>query len=123
MASLIVMVGQPEQAHYTLSNRPLSAGRHPARDIQLLDPKVGKRHFGILKQDEHYLVRDYNSKNGVFVNGARVDGEKTLHDGDEIVAGDTVLAFFESDQPDRTNWLNRRKVADRGVREDRTITE
>jgi pSer/pThr/pTyr-binding forkhead associated (FHA) protein len=35
---------------------------------------------------------DDRSLNGVFVNGARVDG-KVLHDGDEIIVGRYRLAF------------------------------
>ncbi|MFN5649972.1 MAG: FHA domain-containing protein [Actinomycetes bacterium] len=36
-------------------------------------------------------IVDTNSTNGVFVNGKRVQGERSLRDGDRIQAGNTVL--------------------------------
>jgi adenylate cyclase len=38
------------------------------------------------------VVRDLGSTNGTFVNGERV-GARALHDGDELVFGNTVLRF------------------------------
>ena len=33
------------------------------------------------------------SRNGTFVNGDRLDGQRTLRDGDILTVGDTVLGF------------------------------
>ena len=50
------------------------------------DPTVSRRHALIVRQPDGVRLLDDRSLNGVFVNGARVDGQ-TLKDGDEIIVG------------------------------------
>jgi pSer/pThr/pTyr-binding forkhead associated (FHA) protein len=45
-----------------------------------------------VRQPDGVRLLDDRSLNGVFVNGARVDG-KTLADGDEIIVGRYRLCF------------------------------
>ncbi|REK17675.1 MAG: FHA domain-containing protein [Planctomycetota bacterium] len=46
------------------------------------------RHHCVLKTDgDRVVVRDLGSRNGTFVNRARVDGETELHSGDTLVVG------------------------------------
>jgi DNA-binding NarL/FixJ family response regulator len=40
-----------------------------------------------------WCIRDLGSRNGTFVNGARILGERALHPGDEIVLGRVRLLF------------------------------
>jgi pSer/pThr/pTyr-binding forkhead associated (FHA) protein len=100
----------------------LTGGRDPARDIQILDPKVSRRHFQVRKEDDGYLILELKSRNGVYVNGTKV-AEKRLKDGDTIQVGDTQLAYFDDDMPDRTDALQQYKKATREAREDLTIRE
>ncbi|MFQ5411729.1 MAG: FHA domain-containing protein [Phycisphaerae bacterium] len=123
MASLKITSGEKAGSHYPLAKRPLTGGRDPARDIQILDPKVGRRHFQIRMRDADYVVVDFQSRNGVYVNGEKINVEQTLRDGDEILIGDTRLVFSISDDPDRTDALQKHKDAGRHAREDRTITD
>ncbi len=67
-------------------------GRSLAADIRFDDPTVSRRHALIVRQPDGVRLLDDRSLNGVFVNGARVDG-KTLQDGDEIIVGRYRLAF------------------------------
>src|SRR5439155_22132019 len=48
---------------------------------------VSSRHAAIVRHDTTFRVRDLGSKNGTFVNGARVVDEVILHDGDVIGFG------------------------------------
>ena len=59
------------------------------RDCQLrLQNDVISRHHCALVIDEGYVgVRDFNSKNGTFVDGNRVVGETELRSGSELVLG------------------------------------
>ena len=123
MASLKITSGEQADKYYPLANRPLTGGRDPARDIQILDPKVGRKHFQIRKGDVGYVVVDFQSRNGVYVNGEKISEERPLQDGDEIMIGDTRLVFFNADDPDRTDALQKQKDAGRHAREDRTITD
>ncbi len=67
-------------------------GRSLAADLRFDDPTVSRRHALIVRHPDGVRLLDDRSLNGVFVNGARVDG-KTLQDGDEIIVGRYRLAF------------------------------
>jgi hypothetical protein len=67
-------------------------GRSLAADVRFDDPTVSRRHALIVRQPDGVRLLDDRSLNGVFVNGARVDG-KALRDGDEIVVGRYRLHF------------------------------
>jgi predicted nucleic acid-binding Zn-ribbon protein len=68
-------------------------GRSLAADLRFDDPTVSRRHALIVRQPDGVRLLDDRSLNGVFVNGARVDG-KTLADGDEIIVGRYRLCFL-----------------------------
>ena len=58
------------------------------------DPTVSRRHALIVRHADGVRLLDDRSLNGVFVNGARVDGQ-ALQDGDEIIVGRYRLLFVE----------------------------
>jgi FHA domain/Zinc-ribbon containing domain len=76
-----------------LSREWTRIGRSLAADIRFDDPTVSRRHALIVRQPDGVRVLDDRSLNGVFVNGARVEG-KVLKDGDEIVVGRYRLSFL-----------------------------
>ena len=47
-------------------------GRHPDCDVVLDVGAVSRQHARITKSGEDYLVEDLQSRNGTFLNGARV---------------------------------------------------
>jgi pSer/pThr/pTyr-binding forkhead associated (FHA) protein len=108
MACLIISAGKNAGACYKLDKLPMSAGREVARDIQIMDPKVSRRHFLLKKSDDQqsFLILVQDAKNGVYVNGKKVD-EATLKDGDRVVVGETELTFLINDDPARINEFNR----------------
>ncbi len=67
-------------------------GRSLAADVRFDDPTVSRRHALIVRHPDGVRLLDDRSLNGVFVNGARVDG-KALQDGDEIIVGRYRLDF------------------------------
>ena len=77
-------------------------GRSLAADVRFDDPTVSRRHALIVRQPDGVRVLDDRSLNGVFVNGARIEG-KTLKDGDEILVGRYRLSFLSvASRPDAT---------------------
>jgi len=68
-------------------------GRSLAADVRFDDPTVSRRHALIVRHADGVRLLDDRSLNGVFVNGARVDG-RTLKDGDEIIVGRYRLSFI-----------------------------
>ena len=123
MANLLITAGEQAGKYFPLANRTLSAGRDAARDIQILDPKVSRKHFLVRRRGDDYVLTPAKSLNGVLVNGTEIADEVVLRDRDKIEVGDTTLRFRAGDDPDRTNALEAYKVADRSAREDRTVNE
>ncbi len=123
MASLMITSGEQTGTHFRLAKRPLAGGRDPSRDIQVVDPKVSRRHFQIRQEGDDHVIIELKSLNGVHVNGSRINGQQVLKDGDDICVGDTAMTFYAADVPDRTDAVQKYKQADRHVREDRTIND
>ncbi len=82
-----------EQRLVALTREWTRVGRSLAADVRFDDPTVSRRHALIVRQPDGVRLLDDRSLNGVFVNGARVDGQ-TLKDGDEIIVGRYRLAFM-----------------------------
>ena len=61
-------------------------GRCQECDIQIPSRKISRRHCCIAQVDDHLVVRDLGSTNGVRVNGVRVP-EGILRTGDELIIG------------------------------------
>jgi len=79
----------------TPARSPLTLGRQPASDIALAwDDEVSRAHAAIeCIGDVWTLVDDGRSRNGSFVNGARVHGRRALRDGDVLAIGQTTLTY------------------------------
>jgi pSer/pThr/pTyr-binding forkhead associated (FHA) protein len=70
---------------------PLRIGRTSKADQAFPDDKqMSGVHFAVECDEKGCRIRDLNSSNGTFLNGARVK-EATLANGDEIRAGGTVF--------------------------------
>jgi pSer/pThr/pTyr-binding forkhead associated (FHA) protein len=78
--------GQREQFAKSL----ISLGRNPLCDFRFdaqLDLDVSARHAEIEVVNAQYVLRDTQSTNGTFVNGARIPGNWVLRDGDVLTFG------------------------------------
>ncbi|HEX5223688.1 MAG TPA: FHA domain-containing protein [Solirubrobacteraceae bacterium] len=87
-----------EQRTIPLTREWTRIGRSLAADVRFDDPTVSRRHALIVRQADGVRLLDDRSLNGVFVNGARVDG-KALQDGDEIIVGRYRLTFVTVPDP------------------------
>jgi hypothetical protein len=68
----------------------LGLGRHPLSDVRFdaeRDLDVSSRHAAIMAKAEGYVLQDLGSKNGTYVNGQRLEGDRLLQDGDVIGFG------------------------------------
>ena len=123
MACLIITKGEQVGRYFQLGRRTLAGGRDPAREIQIVDPMVSRKHF-LIHRNEHgdgHVIVELQAKNGVWINGQQCH-EKVLEDGDEIQVGNTGLIYYRHDQPDRTDAIQQYRQGQREFREDRTIT-
>jgi DNA-directed RNA polymerase subunit RPC12/RpoP len=76
-----------------LSREWTRIGRSLAADVRFDDPTVSRRHALIVRSPDGVRLLDDRSLNGVYVNGARIDG-RVLEDGDEIIVGRYRLTFL-----------------------------
>ncbi len=67
-------------------------GRSQDNDIYLLDRLLSRHHAKIVFENDTYVLRDLDSRNGTLLNGAPV-AEDVLKPGDEITIGSAVLRF------------------------------
>lgn len=76
----------------SLTEKPLTIGRSADADLMILDEKASRVHCGIRFWDGEFFIKDLKSKNGTYVNDARVD-IRQLNPGDRIRVGSTVFVF------------------------------
>lgn len=88
-----------------LSPGTFAIGRSADCQLSLDDPLVSRKHAYLHVRDDEVVLEDAGSRNGVQVNGARIEGKRRLGDGDKITIGAqemTVAVFGEGDVGKRT---------------------
>ena len=78
-----------------LENSSITVGRDDSNDLSLpWDQKVSRLHAGIERVGQHWtIVDDGLSRNGTFLNDARVVGRRRLNDRDVLRFGQTEVLF------------------------------
>jgi pSer/pThr/pTyr-binding forkhead associated (FHA) protein/tetratricopeptide (TPR) repeat protein len=102
VARLVLVHGTGLRPEYPIRDGCLSMGRAEQRDVVLPDPAASRSHAEIVKQGETWLLKDFGSVNGTFVNSKRVR-EQVLADGDKIRIGATEFRFESPKAPLRVS--------------------
>ncbi len=76
-----------------LVSASFTVGRGSRCDFSIVDDKISKRHFRILREAEGFFVEDLGSSNGTFLFGVRLSGREALPSPALIRAGRAVLVF------------------------------
>ena len=90
--SLVLSSGE----RITLGQTVITIGRLPDQTIPVPDANVSRRHAEIRPAGSSYVLVDLGSTNGSKVNGARIQNEHVLRDGDIVSVGITHLRFEAS---------------------------
>jgi hypothetical protein len=92
---LFLRDGSGVQVVVALDGERLVLGRAPGSDLEVgWDPRVSGVHAHLERRGPRWTIEDDGlSRNGTFINGERLRGQRTLRDGDVIGVGDTVLGF------------------------------
>lgn len=93
-SSLVVLAGPDEGRVFALGADPLLLGRSRATESKLIDPHVSRVHCQVALEGERYVISDFDSAGGTFVNGKRVT-KQALQPGDLVRIGGTRLQFTE----------------------------
>lgn len=91
---LVVLAGPDEGRSFPLESEPLMLGRSRAADPRLIDPHVSRIHCEVKAEGDRFVVNDYESAGGTFVNGKRIN-RHDLQPGDLIRIGNTRLQYVE----------------------------
>jgi DNA-binding NtrC family response regulator len=82
--------------------RPLIIGRAGEAEGAIGDPLMSREHarIGSTKGIDLYFIEDLQTRNGTFLNGARVDGLLSVTAGDVLCLGATLIVVDEEPDPD-----------------------
>ncbi len=75
-----------EGTNISLDKPIILLGRHKECDVQIPSPKISRRHCCIALVEDHLVVRDLGSTNGIRINGIKVV-EGNLQPDDELTIG------------------------------------
>ncbi len=89
----------------TLDEGAYVLGRDTDAEIFLNSPGVSRRHAVITISAGRASIEDLGSKNGTFVGDQRVDGSRSLVDGDTIGVGSVKLTFRVLQPPGSTETI------------------
>jgi hypothetical protein len=79
-----------------LSEGQFAVGRNATCQLSLDDPLVSRRHALLTVSREAVTIEDLKSRNGVLVNGKRIDGVAGLRAGDKILIGSQEMMLVEA---------------------------
>lgn len=103
MAMLLVREDPAKDQKFALAGCRLAMiGRDASCTFQIVDPELSRNHLQIrhAEDQDRYFAIDFQSKNGVLVNGQKIEGETLLNDRDVITIGQTSIVYLSDDSPD-----------------------
>ncbi len=90
---LRIVSGQPDGAVFFVRKQRNTIGRDGGDTIVLADEQVSNKHAILLQIEEDFWIEDRGSKNGVFIDGKRIQTRQPVRHGSLIKLGATVLRF------------------------------
>lgn len=76
----------------------ITIGRSESNHVKLPDEKCSRHHCEVFSRGAHWVVRDLESRNGIFVAGQRVK-EVVLEFGTSVRIGDWEIEFADAEPP------------------------
>jgi pSer/pThr/pTyr-binding forkhead associated (FHA) protein len=95
MWKLTIEDDEGKQTHLPLAHEEYGIGRLETNSIRLTDRNVSRNHATLRKDGQDWILKDLQSYNGTYVNGARVVGEQPINSGDIIQLGDYRLELVD----------------------------
>jgi len=91
---LVALSGPVEGRTWELAGEVFTLGRHSDNDLQIPHLEVSRHHGEIRQEDGRRVLRDLDSRHGIFVN-TRPRRRHELDHGDVIQIGDTTLLYLD----------------------------
>jgi hypothetical protein len=93
VSSYVEVWGRSGRELRPLDSERITVGTLESNDVVVDADGVSRVHAVFERFGDTWCVRDLGSRNGTYVNGGRIVGERTLHSGDEILLGRLRLLF------------------------------
>ncbi len=84
-----------------LAEGEFAIGRSATCQLSLDDPLVSRRHAVFMVAAGEILVEDLGSRNGVLVNGQRIDRRVKVRPGDKVLIGSQELTVIQLNEDER----------------------
>jgi two-component system, cell cycle response regulator len=100
---LTVLTGGASGKQFKVSKGSAVIGRGPTVELRVEDDGISRAHARIRAETNRAWVEDMSSRNGTFVNGAKIAAPTELRDGDKIQVGrSTIIRFGFQDDLDES---------------------
>ena len=111
-ASLVVIDPNGQRTRLPIDPLPFLIGRNPENHLILRDSRVSRTHASIVLEDGQYVLRDCQSRHGLYVNGNRVS-RHALRNSDKIEFGapDSYALVFALDGAELKRLIDQMGVA------------
>jgi DNA-binding winged helix-turn-helix (wHTH) protein len=91
---LIIEGGEKSGQRWSVASDLVVVGRGNECDLLLPEPQISRQHVRIKQIDGAFVLEDLESRNGTWINGQQIHGERPLRDGDEINLAMAVKLVF-----------------------------
>ena len=93
---LVVKPLHGEPFHFSLDKDVVSIGRSKRADLVFsADRWLARHHTEIRAEGDRFVLEDFGTRNGTYVNSERIDGMVQLKNTDINTLGDQQLTFFD----------------------------
>ena len=92
---LKVLEGPKVDTMYQLSQPVITIGRGSKVELYIPDASISRKHCVLEISPNKTLLRDLGSKNGIIVNGKRIDSNIIIQNRSEFILGDSRLCYIE----------------------------
>ncbi len=98
MPKLIVMAHPGKTKLVPLQGPEIKIGRADINDVVVDSERVSRFHAVVNVGGGAASISDLKSRNGTFVNGARIESQQVLANGDNIQIGDCQMRYLAGDE-------------------------
>ncbi len=102
MVKIQVVDGNGTASDQVFDTDSVLVGRSSRLDLTLPDRALSRQHARIYSSDGRWFVEDLGSRNGTFVNQARLEGPREIRPGDRVSLGSCFLELRGEGKESRT---------------------